>query len=82
MLPAYGDLRLCSVLKLPGEMFEVLDDAGPLDMEALGVAPEGDIPTHALGQRTQFGGEVASYALRRNRRQSLMRYSATGVSHQ
>jgi hypothetical protein len=27
-------------------------------LEALGIAPEGDIATDALGQRTQYRGEV------------------------
>jgi hypothetical protein len=40
------------------QMFEVLADAGPLYMEAFWIAPEGDIPTHALGQRAQVSGEV------------------------
>jgi hypothetical protein len=34
-------------------MFEVLADAGLLGIDALWIAPEGDIPADALGQRTQ-----------------------------
>jgi hypothetical protein len=43
LLPADCDLRLCPVLKPLGEVFQVLTDTTLLDMEALWVAPQGNI---------------------------------------
>jgi hypothetical protein len=42
-LAADCDLRIGHLVELFGKMFEVLADAGLLDMEALRVAPMGDI---------------------------------------
>jgi hypothetical protein len=38
--PADRDLRIGSLVELLGDLFEVLADAGLLDMEAFGIAPD------------------------------------------
>jgi hypothetical protein len=47
-----------SIFEVLCQAFEVLADTALFHMEAFGIAPDGDIPTHALGQRSRFRGEV------------------------
>jgi hypothetical protein len=61
-----------------GKMFEVLDDTGLLDVEVFGIVPQGDVAADALASARSLPARSASYALRRNRRQSLMRCGAMG----
>lgn len=52
----------CTVLEPIGQRFEVLDDAGLLGVEALGITTMRDVTAIALGDRAQLGGDVGTHA--------------------
>ena len=52
----------CTVLEPIGQRFEVVDDAGLLGVEALGITTMRDVTALALGDRAQLGGDVGTHA--------------------